>query len=105
MHEYYPEGFDVRFPGKVRPKIPRGTLTAIGPYHEVSADGHEKIAQQALKMGEVGISIYGWKDKWSSAALWVVAVPDCRSAGAIGHLYLDFIERIGGGSCEPCVVY
>ncbi|KAF7440091.1 hypothetical protein PC9H_000434 [Pleurotus ostreatus] len=96
MHEYYPEGFDVRFPGKVRPKIPRGTLTAIGPYHEVSADGHEKIAQQALKMGEVGISIYGWKDKWSSAALWVVAVPDCRSAGAIGHLYLDFIERIGG---------
>lgn len=96
MHEHYPAGFDQRFPGSVRPKIPRGTLTAIGPFHEVAADGHEKIASQALKMGGVGISIYGWKDKWTSTILMLSVVPDCRSAGAIGHLYLDLVEHLEG---------
>ncbi|KAF4600764.1 hypothetical protein EYR38_005409 [Pleurotus pulmonarius] len=69
---------------------------SIGPFPEVAADGHEKIASQALKMGGVGISIYGWKDKWTSTILMLSVVPDCRSAGAIGHLYLDLVEHLEG---------
>ncbi|KAL0952299.1 hypothetical protein HGRIS_006588 [Hohenbuehelia grisea] len=96
MHEEFPEGFERRFPGKVKPTIPRGTLTALGPFHEVSADGHEKIDAKALQMGDVGIPIYGYKDKWTSTGLFVTAIPNCRLAGAIGHLHLDFLEKIGG---------
>ncbi|KAL0949272.1 hypothetical protein HGRIS_009350 [Hohenbuehelia grisea] len=47
-------------------------------------------------MGDVGIPIYGYKDKWTSTGLGVYVVPNCRLAGAIGHLHLDFLEKIGG---------
>ncbi|KAL0952590.1 hypothetical protein HGRIS_006845 [Hohenbuehelia grisea] len=96
MHDEYPLGFDQRFPGRTKPTIPRGTLTALGPFHEVSADGHEKISAKALQMGDVGIPIYGYKDKWTSTGLGVYVVPNCRLAEAIGHLHLDFLEKIGG---------
>ncbi|KAJ7885240.1 hypothetical protein B0H13DRAFT_2235309 [Mycena leptocephala] len=62
----------------------------------VSSDGHEKIGAQALKMGDVGLPIYGWKDKWTADLLKMNVVPNCRSNAAIGHLFLDFIEEHGG---------
>ena len=95
MHEHAPDGFDIRFPGK-KVALIRRPLTAIGPFHEVSSDGHEKLGCQALAMGEIGLPIYAYKDKWSDALLKISVVPNCRSAGAIGHLYLDLIEQIGG---------
>jgi hypothetical protein len=71
-------------------------LSPLGPYHEISSNSHEKLSQQSLRMGDIGLPIYACKDKWSGTLLKVSVVPDCRSAGAIGHLFLDFIEEIGG---------
>ncbi|KAJ7708008.1 hypothetical protein B0H14DRAFT_3119448 [Mycena olivaceomarginata] len=77
-------------------KIYRHPLSALGPFHEVSSDGHEKLGQQALKMGDVGLPIYGWKDKWTAYLLKLAVVPNCRTNAAIGHLFLDFLEEIEG---------
>jgi hypothetical protein len=95
MHEHVPAGFDLRFPGR-KAALTRQPLSAIGPFHEVSSDGHEKLAHQALAMGDVGLPIYAYKDKWSDTVLKISVVPNCRTNGAIGHLYLDLIEEIGG---------
>lgn len=100
MLEHRPNGFDQRFPGRKKNKIPRKGLTAIGPLHEVSADGHEKMGVEGLKMGDIGLPIYAYKDKWTADALKIIVVPDCRSAGAIGHLFLDFIQEMGGTFIE-----
>lgn len=86
---------DARFPGKK--KIPRKKLYSIGVFDEVSADGHEKLGEQALQMGEgIGIPIYGFKDKFSNAALFFVVVPNARLATTISHVYLDFVQSFGG---------
>jgi hypothetical protein len=95
MIEDNPRGFDQRFPGRNKGKIPRKGLTSIGAFHEVSSDGHEKLGIQALKMGDIGLPIYAYKDKWTAYLLKIDVVPDSRSAGAIGHLFLDFIAETG----------
>ncbi|KAJ7842433.1 hypothetical protein B0H13DRAFT_2239371 [Mycena leptocephala] len=96
MHEWNPLGAERRYPGHKKHKIYRHPLSALRPFHEVSSDGHEKIGAQALKMGDVGLPIYGWKDKWTADLLKMNVVPNCRSNAAIGHLFLDFIEEYGG---------
>ncbi|KAJ7599662.1 hypothetical protein C8J56DRAFT_1037235 [Mycena floridula] len=68
MHDYFPLGFEKRFPGQKKSTIPRVGLTAIGLFHEISADGHEKLGALALKMGDIA---------------------------AVGHIYLDFVEEVG----------
>ncbi|KAJ6543776.1 hypothetical protein DFH09DRAFT_1321960 [Mycena vulgaris] len=95
MLEHFEAGFNSRYPGKKKATIVRQSLSAIGPYHEICADGHEKLAALALKMGDIGLPIYGWKDKWTADLLKAVVVPDCRTAGAVGHLYLDYLEETG----------
>lgn len=74
-------------------RLPQTPLFAIGPFHEIACDGHEKLSSLALRIGEVGLPIYGFKDKYSDNLLMLVTIPNCRTAAAIGHLYLDFIER------------
>jgi len=96
MHEHYPSGFDLRFPGKTKKPIRRVPLFSLGPFHEVSADGHEKIGQQALMMGDIGLPIYAYKDKWSDTLCFMKLVRDARKPGPIGHVYLDFVTEIGG---------
>ncbi|KAJ6522522.1 hypothetical protein DFH09DRAFT_1421721 [Mycena vulgaris] len=91
MLEHFEAGFNSRYPGKKKATIVRQSLSAIGPYHEIRTDGHEKLAALALKMGDIGLPIYGWKDKWTADLLKAV-VPDCRTAGAVSHLYLDYLE-------------
>jgi len=59
MHERFPDGFDKRFPGRDKPRIHRTPLFSAGPFHEISADGHEKISELALHMGNIGIPVYG----------------------------------------------
>lgn len=94
MLEECPQGFDTRFPGRTKAKIPRKPLTALGPFHEVSADGHEKLGSQALKFGDdVGIPIYTYKDKYTDTVFKANTVRDSRSPGVIGHTYLDFMKR------------
>ncbi|KAJ6562677.1 hypothetical protein B0H10DRAFT_1844537, partial [Mycena sp. CBHHK59/15] len=95
MGEHYPLGFDNRFPGKRKGAIPRTALNSNGPFHEVSSDGHEKLGKQALDMGDIGLPIYGYKDKWTYTALDLRFVPNSRTTAAIGHLYLDLIETTG----------
>ncbi|PSS38058.1 hypothetical protein PHLCEN_2v89 [Hermanssonia centrifuga] len=85
-----PEAVDARYPGKK--KIPRKNLTSFGPFDEINCDGHDKLGSLALKMGPVGLPIYGMKDKWSGAILHLVVVPNNRLATTIGHVYLDFVE-------------
>ncbi|KAK7012499.1 hypothetical protein R3P38DRAFT_2550327 [Favolaschia claudopus] len=89
MLEHFPEGFNQRYPGRKKST----SLSAIGPYHEVSSDGHEKLAAGALKMGGLGLPIYAYKDKWTAYLLKMNVVPNCRTVGAIGHLFLDFLEE------------
>ncbi|KAF7328323.1 hypothetical protein MVEN_02547700 [Mycena venus] len=96
MREWQPLGAEHRYPGHKKKKIYRHPLSALGPFHEVSSDGHEKLSKQALKMGDVGLPIYGWKDKWSAYLLKLAVVPNCRTNAAIGHLFLDFLEEIEG---------
>ncbi|KII92854.1 hypothetical protein PLICRDRAFT_104049 [Plicaturopsis crispa FD-325 SS-3] len=100
MHTQRPEGFSQRFPGnRSKSNIERQALSAIGPFHEISADGHEKLSSQALRMGlDVGLPIYGYKDKYSDALLMLRVLPDCRTAAALGHVFLDFIQETG---CVP----
>jgi hypothetical protein len=96
MQEHFPGGPGKRYPGQKKPRINRQPLSALGPYHEVAADGHEKIGALALQMGGLGLPIYAYRDKWTGRLAKMDVVPDCRSAGAVGHLYLDLLEQLGG---------
>lgn len=89
-----PEGVDLRYPG--RKKIKRAVLSGHGIWQELHCDGHEKLGQQALMMGSVGLPFYGMKDRWGVAMLYLRVLPNDRLAAAIGHAYLDFVEDYGG---------
>ncbi|KAF8586207.1 hypothetical protein K439DRAFT_1557418 [Ramaria rubella] len=91
MHDNWDDQFDNRYPvGRSKPQ--RGHLTSVGPWHEISADGHEKIGVAALNMGGVGLPCYTFCDKWSGAPLRLVVVPNDHLAVVIGHVYLDLVE-------------
>ncbi|KAJ4492029.1 hypothetical protein C8J55DRAFT_533979 [Lentinula edodes] len=92
---YFPEDFVKRFPGRRLIRQNRTQLQSIGPYRW---NGHEKLTALAVKMGELGISIYGYKDRWSDNLLYLVCVPESRSAAAGGHIFLDFVTEVG---CIP----
>lgn len=97
MAENFPEGAGKRYPGHDNSvKTHRMPLSALGPFHEVAGDGHEKLGALALDMGGLGLPIYGYREKWSGTALMLKVVPDCRSPGVVGHLYIDLIEEYGG---------
>ncbi|KAF5340250.1 hypothetical protein D9611_007779 [Ephemerocybe angulata] len=96
MHKLAPHGFHLRYPGSQKVKNPRVALWAFGPYHEISADGHEKLNSQALQMGEISLAIYLYRDKWSGAILKLSVLPDCRTAAALGHVFLDLVADLGG---------
>ncbi|KAJ7074927.1 hypothetical protein B0H15DRAFT_792575, partial [Mycena belliarum] len=94
MKDNAPGAAKRRYPGN-KDKIARKNLTAQGVYQEFHCDGHEKLASSALKMGPVGISIYGFRDKGSGTAVTLRAVPDARHSVVICHLYLDQVEECG----------
>ncbi|KAJ7144010.1 hypothetical protein C8R44DRAFT_827414 [Mycena epipterygia] len=66
MLKHFPLGFDHGFPGKRKAPVPRTPLNSNGPFHEIS-----------------------------DTILFLSFVPNSRTAAAIGHLYLDFIEMTG----------
>ena len=104
MHEHFPDGFDKRFPGHNKPRIPRSPLHSLGPYHKISADGHEKLSELALRMEDIGLPIYGFKDKWSDVVLKIVCLPNCRTPGPVAHLYLDLVEEQAGTLLQDSTV-
>ncbi|KAF6750120.1 hypothetical protein DFP72DRAFT_818007, partial [Ephemerocybe angulata] len=91
-----PEGAEKRGPGYKHTQIYHVLLMAYGPFHEVSADGHEKLNAQALCMGDINLPIYTYHDKWSGYLLKISVLPNTRTAAAIGHLYLDLVSEYGG---------
>ncbi len=95
MKEYFPDGFAKRFPGRKAIRQHRTALVSLGPFRENNGDGHEKLSALALKMGEIGFAIYGIKDKWSDNILFLVLVPESRTAVSGGHIFLDFVEKLG----------
>ncbi|KAJ7621922.1 hypothetical protein DFH06DRAFT_1009665 [Mycena polygramma] len=94
MKDNAPAASKTRYPGN-KEKIIRKNLTAQGVFQEVHCDGHEKLASAALKMGPVGISIYGFREKATGLVAHLVTVPDARQSVVIGHIYLDFVEEFG----------
>ncbi|KAJ7198535.1 hypothetical protein GGX14DRAFT_374113 [Mycena pura] len=89
-----PEGPARRFPGRKRTVKVRGQLKALGVMEEVHCDGHEKLGAKALKMGQVGIPIYGFRDH-TGMFQYLTVVPNDRDEMTIGHTYLDFVEERG----------
>ncbi|KAF9439472.1 hypothetical protein P691DRAFT_786519 [Macrolepiota fuliginosa MF-IS2] len=95
MKHHAPDGFDHHFPGH-RKQIRHQALMSIGPFREISADGHEKLNRQALQMGDLSLPIYGYKDKWSGYLLKLCVLPDARKASTLGHVYLDLVSEFRG---------
>lgn len=59
LAKHAPEGLALRFPG-ARGGVKRSSLVALGPNYQHHADGHDKVAPQALpQLGGVGLHIYG----------------------------------------------
>jgi hypothetical protein len=87
MRAMDPDGFTMREPDAHR--VHRGVLVSLGPHHEWSCDGHDKLSQ-------IGFPIWGVRDKWSGKwlALWVV--PNNRYMKVIAYLYLSLIVLLGG---------
>ncbi|KAJ7703470.1 hypothetical protein B0H14DRAFT_3099849 [Mycena olivaceomarginata] len=96
MAEIDPDGAETRFPpGRKRQPKQRGHLTDTGVYYELHFDGHEKLNFKALRMGPVGIDIYGSRCHSSSQMVKFMAVPNAHCSSTVGHYYLDLVEKHG----------
>jgi hypothetical protein len=98
MQKHFPEGLEKRYPGQKKPRVNWQPLSALVSYHEVATDGHEKIGTLALLIGGLGLPIYAYRDKWTGWLAKMDVVPDCHSARAVGHLYLDLLEQLSSQS-------
>lgn len=87
MKVHQPEGFEHRDP--VAKKIQRKPLTAAGPNHEWSGDGHEKLAA-------LGFPVWGIRDKWSGKWLGLWCVPSARHKVVVAYLFLSLVHELGG---------
>ncbi|KAJ6586479.1 hypothetical protein DFH09DRAFT_910960 [Mycena vulgaris] len=96
LHQEYDVEFDNRFVGKKKPRTHRTPLKALGPFHQVHSDGHEKLAEQGLNIG-VGIHLpmYGSKDQFAAFSHRLILMPNVRTGNAIAHYYLDLVESRG----------
>lgn len=96
MHDNFPDGFELRFPGRNKVPKKRGHLDGRGVFLELHCDGHEKLNTKALQMGPVGIDIYGMRCHASGMIIIESVVPNARCESTIGHCYLDMVEKYGG---------
>jgi len=80
MRDYEPDAFAARAPGK-KPKHTRITLVTLGPNHEWSADGHDKI-------NRIGVQIWGVRDVYSGQYLGMWALPNNCLKESIAYLYV-----------------
>ena len=64
-------------------------LPSLGPHHEWSGDGHDKLAG-------IRFPIWGVRDKWSSKWLGLWVVPNNRLKKAVALLFLQLIKEQGG---------
>ena len=87
MHLQDWDGFSICEPSAK--KVKRGVLVALGPHHEWSGDGHDKLAA-------IGFPIWGVRDKWSGKWLGLWVLPNNRLKAAITFLYLLLINEYSG---------
>ncbi|OSX64400.1 hypothetical protein POSPLADRAFT_1045457 [Postia placenta MAD-698-R-SB12] len=87
MHIHDPEGFALRRP--TARKVHREALVALGPHHEWSGDGHDKLSA-------IGFPIWGVRDKWSGKWLGLWVVLNNRRKDTIAFLYLRLIRELSG---------
>ncbi|KAK7014636.1 hypothetical protein R3P38DRAFT_3573378 [Favolaschia claudopus] len=94
MHALVGQGpSDMRRPGRRTGPKKRGALDAIGIFQEIHVDGHEKLGEKGLKMGNgIGIDVYGARDHVGKI-LWLVVVPNARLSDTIGHVFLDMVTE------------
>ncbi|KAG6876417.1 hypothetical protein C0992_013040, partial [Termitomyces sp. T32_za158] len=82
-----PQGFEIRQPGSK--KIQRVALVSLGPHHEWSGDGHDKLAS-------IGFPVWGVRDVWSGCWLGLWVVPNNRHRKAVALLFLRLVAKFGG---------
>lgn len=95
MHVQDPDGFAIREPSASK-KVFRVPLVSLGPHHEWSADGHDKLSK-------LSFLIWGICDKWSGKWLGLWVVPNNRLKVAIGYLYLSLVKKLGGEGKLHCI--
>jgi hypothetical protein len=95
MHVLDPEGFLGREP--TAKKIHRVPLIALGPHHQWSGDGHDKLVK-------IGFPVWGMRDMWTGKWLGLWTVPDNRLKFTIAYLYLSLVAELGGNSYSLIVV-
>ncbi|KAG1871660.1 hypothetical protein F4604DRAFT_1881097 [Suillus subluteus] len=82
-----PEGFMARQP--TSKKLSWKPLVVLGPHHEWSGDGHNKLTQ-------ISFPIWGIHDVWSGKWLGIWVLPNNRLKDAIAYLYLSLCYQLGG---------
>ncbi|KAJ3994232.1 hypothetical protein F5050DRAFT_1800803 [Lentinula boryana] len=87
MREEDPDGFKSRDP--TAKKIKCSVLVCLGPHHEWSGDGHDKLTA-------IGFPIWGMHDVWSGKWLGLWVVPNNRLKETIGYLFLKLVHEYGG---------
>ena len=85
-----PVGFELREPHAK--KVQRFALVSLGPHHEWSGDGHDKLMA-------IGFPVWGMRDKWSGNWLGIWVVPNNRLKATIVYLYLSLVFEYGGRCC------
>lgn len=91
LHDHFDEEFAQRFIG-FRDNIERTPLNSLGPWHQMHADGHEKLTDKALEMGTVTLPIYGMKDQYSAWVHYLCVHPNVRLQSSALHIFLDSVE-------------
>ncbi|KAJ8579873.1 hypothetical protein M405DRAFT_869891 [Rhizopogon salebrosus TDB-379] len=87
MRQHEPDGFAQREPS--RKKISRQPLVSLGPHHQWSGDGHDKLSK-------IGFPIWAIRDQWSGKWLGMWVVPNNHLKTTIAYLYLSLVYKIGG---------
>jgi len=70
-------------------RIPWRAIISLGPHHEWSCNGHDKLSA-------IGFPIWGVWDVWSKMWLGLWVVPNNRLLKPIAYLYLSLIVELGG---------
>jgi hypothetical protein len=82
MRSQDPIGFELREP--MAKKILRQALVVLGPHHEWSSDGHNKLSK-------IGFLVWALRDVWSGKWLGIWVVPNNRLKHAVAYLYLSLV--------------
>ncbi|KAG1758415.1 hypothetical protein EDD22DRAFT_981416 [Suillus occidentalis] len=87
MRQHKPDGFSQWEPSKK--KVSRQPLVSLGPHHQWSGDGHNKLSK-------IGFPIWAIHDQWSGKWLGMWVVPNNQLKTSIAYLYLSLVYEIGG---------